>query len=279
MKWLPVLFSLLLIGAVAVMVIPGHTDPGGDWNGRDFSTIGDIPPPEGYETVSVDSGSFAAWIRSLPLREEGTPVILYNGKPKPSQQYHYAVLDLEIGEKDLQQCADAAIRFRAEYLYSQKKFDSISFNFTSGDTASFRKWIEGYRPRVNGNHVSWTKSAEIDSSYGTFKKYLDTVYMYAGSYSLSKQLMTKDDTDSIEIGDLFLEGGFPGHTVIAVNVASHKETGKKIFLLAQGFMPAQDIHIVKNLNDPGLSPWYSTDFGDSLDTPEWTFDRNTLMTF
>jgi hypothetical protein len=96
---------------------------------------------------------------------------------------------------------------------------------------------------------------------------------------LSRQLKPKTNIDDIEIGDLFLEGGFPGHAVIVVDIAENRKTGEKVFLLAQGFMPAQDIHILKNLDNSSLSPWYRTDFGDSLYTPDWVFARTSLMAY
>ncbi len=50
-------------------------------------------------------------------------------------------------------------------------------------------------------------------------------------------------------------------------------------MIAQSYMPAQDIHVLKNLNNPEISPWYDSNFGDKLYTPEWTFDKSQLMRF
>ncbi len=36
---------------------------------------------------------------------------------------------------------------------------------------------------------------------------------------------------------------------------------------------------MKNPNDDGISPWYSTDFGEILKTPEWTFKKVDLKRF
>jgi len=206
-------------------------------------------------------------------------VYLYNGKPKDRQDVHEAVVEIDTGNRDLQQCADAIIRLRAEYLFSIKKFGAIHFNFTSGDTAPWNSWRTGERPKVKGNIVTWKKKAQSDSTYRNFQRYLNIVFSYAGSYSLSREMEPVPEINRVEIGDVFIEGGFPGHAVIVVDMAVHQESGKQIFLLAQSYMPAQNIHILVNPRDRALSPWYHVDFGKKLRTPEWTFTPDHLMRF
>ena len=88
-----------------------------------------------------------------------------------------------------------------------------------------------------------------------------------------------ENISEMRIGDVFIQGGFPGHAVIVVDMAKNKATGKKIFLLAQSYMPAQDIHILKNPNHDALDPWYELDFEGPLYTPEWTFGKDNLKRF
>ena len=238
-----------------------------------------IETPNGFKRVKVDSGSFADWLRHLPLKEAKRPVYLYNGKKKLNQDAHFVVIDIDTGKRDLQQCADAVMRLRAEYLYSTKDFSLIHFNFTSGHPAHFTKWAEGFRPVVSENSVTWVKKADADSSYDNFRQYLNTVFTYAGSYSLSKELESVSNIEHVKIGDVFIKGGFPGHAVIIIDMAYNEKTGRKVFLLVQSYMPAQDIHILKNPTDKTLSPWYDTDFGQILYTPEWLFYRQELKKF
>jgi len=238
-----------------------------------------IQTPDGYKRAKSAPDTFEDWLRNLPLKEGSPPVYLYNGRKKSNQSAHFAVVDIDTGVKNLQQCADAVIRLRAEYLYSIGDYDGIHFNFTSGDKADFTEWTEGYRPVVNGNRVRWVKSGVEEQSYENFKKYLERVFIYAGSYSLSRELQDVQDVNEMKIGDVFIQGGFPGHAVIVVDMAVNEGTGKKLFLLAQSYMPAQDIHILENSNNSRLSPWYEVDFGEALNTPEWTFGKSDLKRF
>ena len=77
--------------------------------------------------------------------------------------------------------------------------------------------------------------------------------MYAGTASLSKELRTVPYT-SLQAGDVFIKGGSPGHVVIVVDVAIHPKTKKKVFLLAQSYMPAQQKHILGIPANRNLSP-------------------------
>ena len=241
--------------------------------------INRIEVPVGFKREKVTAGSFGDWLRHLPLKPGNPDVHLFNGQIKNYQEGHFAVLDIDVGTTDLQQCADAVIRMKAEYLYSIKEYDKLHFNFTSGHTIGFKKWSEGYRTKINGNNVSFTKTATADNSYKTFKEYINVILNYAGTSSLSKELKPVNDLKDIEIGDVFIVGGFPGHAVLVVDVCKNEKNGEKLFLIQQSYMPAQDIHILKNFNTAEFSPWYRINFTGDLKTPEWTFTNNQLMRF
>ena len=151
-----------------------------------------------------------------------------------------------------------------------------AFNFVSGFTADFTKWASGYGISVDGSNVLWVKNNRNDNSYESFQRYLDIVYAYANTHSLEKELISKD-VSQIAIGDVFIIGGFPGHCVIVVDMAVNESTGEKVFMLAQSYMPAQDIQILKG--DNGDSPWYTAEINDVLITPEWRFDKTRLKTW
>ncbi len=239
-----------------------------------------IATPSNYKRTPVRKESFANWLRHLPLKPDGTAVYYYNGSKKPNQRVQHSVIDIDTGKRDLQQCADAVMRLKAEYHYGLKAYKDIHFNYTNGALVSFDDWRYGRKPVINSsNNSTFTdRKTQCDNSYKNFKRYMTSIFSYAGTHSLSKE-MEQIELKDMQLGDVFIQGGFPGHAVIIVDMAIHEKTGEQLFMLAQSYMPAQDMHILVNPNDARLSPWYSTDFGDVLQTPEWTFKRGDLKRF
>lgn len=241
--------------------------------------VNQIAAPVGYQRVKLTKGSFGEWLRYLPLLAKGTKVSLYNGQEKPYQRGANRVINIDIGNRDLQQCADAVMRLKAEYHYSQKAYSNIHFNYTSGHKVAFEDWRKGKKPKVKGGKVSFSAATgNIDNSYSNFQKYMRSVFMYAGTASLEKEMQAKKIEDLVS-GDVFIKGGYPGHAILILDVVENPKTGHKLFLVAQSYMPAQSIHVLNNFNEPDLSPWYPIDFGETLETPEWSFAKEALHQF
>jgi hypothetical protein len=233
--------------------------------------------PKDFVRVVNEKNSFAYYLQHLPLLPEGTSVKLYNGNTKQNKVWA-AVVDISIGNKDLQQCADAVMRLRAEYLFEQKKYSDIHFNFTNGFNATYNKWMDGNRISVNGNKVSWKKSTTANATHESFMQYMEQVFNYAGTLSLSKELKPVKISD-VKIGDVFIKGGSPGHAVIIVDICKHKTSGETLVMLAQSYMPAQNIHVLKNGNMNDL-PWFKINpTSNAFETPEWDFTVNDLKRF
>ncbi|MCK5599814.1 peptidoglycan DD-metalloendopeptidase family protein [bacterium] len=247
------------------------------WVTGEFITkrIAHIPAPNGFSRIDVTSKSFGEFLRELPLKK-GKAVYLFDGRKKANQRAQYAVIDIDVGKRDLQQCADAIMRLRAEYLYYHERYDEISFNFVSGFKCSFEKWSKGFGVKIQGNKVLWKDAPKNDTGYASFKRYLIMVFSYANTSSLEKEMTAVTDPSRMEIGDIFIQGGFPGHAVIIVDIAVN-DRGEKIFLLGQSYMPAQDFHI---LNSPDrISPWHVIPENGILETPEWEFHIGDLKRF
>ncbi len=219
--------------------------------------------PEGFGFSPVQEDSWGSFLRSLPLKPDGSEVKTFNGEIKANYNTYLAVVDLPIGSKDLHQCADAVMRLRAEYLFSQSRFNEISFRQASGKSLAYRAWLAGKTPDKTN---LWT--------------YLETVFNTANTASLNQQLKSKP-IESLEVGDVFITGpprGYSfGHAIIVVDKCVDK-AGKVKFMLAQSYMPAQEIQILDNPASPGC-PWYDLPFGESLQTPEWVFTSDQLKSF
>lgn len=257
---LPPLLAALL-GAALVFAPEAGASPSYAWHRSGDPPValaetlaGRIDPPPGFTRVAVQAGSFGEWLRGLPLKPAGAPVLLHTGAPKWRQDVHAAVVDIDTGPRDLQQCADAIMRLRAEWLWSLGRRSEIAFNDTDGSRRRF--------------------SSTGGSDYASFRKYMDRVFAYAGTYSLERELKPVVAAD-VAIGDVFIKGGFPGHAVLVADMAV-SPAGDKRFLLLQSFMPAQDIHVLRSPSAPDGSPWYSTPVAFPFVTPEWTFPAGSL---
>jgi hypothetical protein len=241
------------------------------------SIITRFPVPHGFERLRFAENGFESYLRNLPLKPEGSPILAFNGSVLEKDGVYAAVVDLPIGNKDLHQCADALIRLRAEYLWRQGRFDEIHFHFTNGFDVAYSKWMQGYRVVIEGNETYWTTEPKSPSNtYKDFWNYMETIFMYAGTISLSKELKPVDVKD-MKIGDIFIQGGSPGHAVIVVDMAVNPENQERVFMLAQSYMPAQNLQVL--LNPLTNDVWYNTNQMYPLKTPEWTFYSGSLKRF
>ena len=237
-----------------------------------------IQPPANFKRIPVTPNSFANYLRNLPLKPDGAEVTLFNGDKKQNTGVYCAVVDMPIGKKNLHQCADAVMRLKAEHLWKTGQFDKIHFNFTNGFRVDYTEWMKGRRMVVEGNKTYWNNRSAYSNSYEDFWEYMELIFMYAGTASLSKELQSVN-LNQMKIGDVFIRGGHPGHAVIVADMAVDQETGEKVYLLAQSYMPAQETQILNNLMDKALSPWYKLDAWDQVYTPEWTFSKSSLKRF
>ena len=191
MKWISLLLPLLFAASQTGDTVQGR-----------------FAPPSGYKRASVSGDSFAHFLRRLPLKPKGSQVTYYNGSKKTKTGVYAAVVDLPIGKRDLHQCADAVMRLRADYLFSRKRYDEIRFNFTNGFKAEYSRWRRGERISVKGSKVSWVKAGTASDSRESYWNYLETVFSYAGTASLEKELKSVPIAD-VQPGDVFIKGGFP----------------------------------------------------------------------
>lgn len=233
--------------------------------------------PLGYTRVTYANQSFKTYLRNYILKPFGSKIVNYDNSEYYWQGGHIGVLDIAVPKNGLQQCADALIRIRSEYLWDNNRKDEIGFNFTSGHYCDWLKYAQGYRPKIKGNKVTFHKTAVADSSKANFYKYLNLIYMYSGTLSLYNELKSVAAKD-LQIGDMLIRGGSPGHIVMLGDEAINAK-GEKLFLLFQGNTPAQSVHLVKNLEDTSLSPWYALKDGATIPVSNYTFSSAKFVRF
>lgn len=242
------------------------------FNPKGMSLEQRIMPPEGY--TRSDTSGFGRFIREYALKEDGAAVLLYDKREKANQNAHAAVFAMPLGERDLQQCADSIMRLYAEYLYTSQQADKIGFHFVNGFYADYGTWRSGKRIKVSKDSVYWVSSKAYDDSAEAFESYLNIVFAYASTLSMegeSKAIAL----ENAQIGDIFLKAGSPGHVVMIADIAENADR-KRAYLLAQGYMPAQEFHL---LNNPAHTddPWYYEDeMLYPLQTPEYRFEEGSL---
>jgi Domain of unknown function (4846) len=235
----------MVMGALALLLVYAwpHADGAETLEAR-FS------PPAGAARVAVAEGSFGAFLRRLPLKPAGAEVHLYDGTPKARQDVHAAVVDLDVPPRDLQQCADAVMRLWAEYRWAQRA--TVTFHPEPG------------RARVLAFEARRTRHRR------SFERWLIRVFADAGSASLQAELRAA--SGAVQPGDVLIQGGYPGHAVLVLDVAVGAD-GRRWLLLGQSYMPAQEFHVLRTLQaGTATGAWYDAAALSSaagLATPEW----------
>lgn len=206
----------------------------------DAKAIGDIPAPHGYTRVEAEDGSYAAYLRSLPLKKRGAKVQLYTGGDANYQILSTGVIDLNLLSNS-EQCADVTMRLRAEYLWKKGRYGEICFR------------------NVNGKNMRYTGG----SSRKAFEKYMREVFGVCSTFSEYRETTPRSIKD-VQPGDVLVYPARPGHRyghAIIVTDVARNGSGKIAIMCAEGNTPAREMHVVRNLN-PLQNPWFLLDEDD-----------------
>ncbi len=226
-----------------------------------------------YDTSKkYEAGSWQYFLQHLPVVDK--PIVDYKGNAISYQQKHVGIIPYDVGTSDLQQCADALMRLRAEYLFQQKRYNEIGFHFVSGNYYSWNDYCKGLRPIAKGNGVKFVFTSPSEKTHESLRHYLNIVYSYASTISLARELKPASD---FEVGTVVIHAGSPGHCFIIIDETTN-EAGEKMYQLAEGYTPAQSIYVLRNLNEERISPWYSLKKG-VIETASYQFDDYKLEKF
>lgn len=222
--------------------------------------------PEGFKRVGLEGKSFGAFLREQKLR--------------PYDELHCldgvydSILDIAIKPENVHQ-SSALMLMRAEYLYSQKRYDEINFKFESGFIAQYQKWMQGNTLDKQGDNVQWVQRGQASNKPEDLGNFMDAVFKYSGGLTIEDMLVPVEISE-MAIGDTFIRGGGVGQIAMVVDMAVHQETGEKIFILAQTNIATKETCILLNPNNPERNPWYTQDMGEGLQTPEGKFVKSDL---
>ncbi|MBU0550994.1 DUF4846 domain-containing protein [Myxococcota bacterium] len=238
-----------------------------------------LATPEGFQRVAVEPDSYAAWLRGLPTRTDRAEVYAYDGArlDRPSA----AIIYLDIGVRDRQQCADTVIRLHAEHLWSRGRAEAAGYHFTSGDLSTWKAWRSGERFKPQGIRVVRARGRARANTHKAYRGWLDHLFIYAGTQSLWRDSRPVG-ARPYEAGDFFVQPGGPGHAVILLDIAQDAQ-GRRAALIGQGFMPAEDLHVLKGSHDRVLNDvWFllPDEAHPTLVTPSWSpFKREEARRF
>lgn len=225
--------SLLVFAMLAFFYFPVLL-PG---NYENAECIGYIAVPKGYERVCGNDKEYTEFLRSIPLKPKGSRVMLYgsNETARFGDRNKYAVIDLPL-LSNAEQCTDACMRLRAEYLFRHGKYAKIHF----ANNAGLDFFYLGGRNRK------------------AFESYMKRVYGFANTASLTKELPTRALKD-VQPGDILVyparKGHKYGHAIFVIDVVQNKK-GEKMVMLAEGNTPACDIHLIRNFRNWRNPAWF-----------------------
>ncbi len=194
----------------------------------------EISVPGGYERIDYPSDSFSNWIQNLTLKKDNS-IIDYRGHNIESGFYDvFGVIQMPLMfRSDLEQCADFAMRFWAEYHKEKGKLDQLFLFDYSGNKKYFK------------------------NSGQSYTAFLKTAFANTNSHSLKKGCIPVLP-DELMPGDLFVqnERGGVGHVSVIMDICRAID-GERLFLMGYSFMPAQEFHIEKAEDDYGVEGWFT----------------------
>lgn len=238
--------KLMMLVLVMIPVV-ATAEPRYTFASRSLQTVQtETPAPEGY--VRVETDGWGEWLRGLPVLPEGSPVLKEDGTPKPNQRAHHRVINMPV--LPYQECADSVMRLRAEYLVSAHK----TFRFSG---------------------MSFSKG-----SRGALDRFLRRLFVMKGTLNLASEMTTPPAWEGrVQPGDVLVRGGSPGHAVMVLDVVQNGRSRK--LLLGNGFMPAQQFHVLRN---PKGGVWFDeaelyTPAGLRIPLAGITFNHNHLRRF
>ena len=206
--------------------------------------------------IQYQDDAFYKFLCSLPRKKRMAEIKNYKGEDAGMSYYKYCVIDFPL-LSPVEQCADICMHLRAEYFFRQKQYDKIHFH------------------DVGGKDHKYTGGA----SRQALNAYLKKIYNISNTASMYAEMQIVPSLSDIRPGDVLIypaKGNKLGHVVMVSEVAQDAK-GDIYFQVMQGFTPACELHIVKNNDISGNSPWFKLDpNADAIKIDNFTFGKDQL---
>ena len=240
-------------------------------------------PPEGFERIYNDG--YSKFLRQFPLKKNNI-VKFYDGYPekeKPNYDSWDAVFDYDLGTHKYHECADSVIYLYSKYNWVAKNYKNLEFHTKLGTSLKYNDYLNGVKYKGNDNWTDlindWTNPKPRLNNLKNFEAWLKIVFGWANTYSIDEYNSIKINILDMRPGDFFVRS-YPdsvGHAINVVDVVVNQTNNKKMYMLSQSYMPAQETHIL--INPQNGSVWYTLDEFEDIITPEWSFNVTQLKRF
>ena len=206
--------------------------------------------------IQYEDDPFYKFLSSLPRKKRMAEIMNYKGEDAGMSYYKYCVIDFPL-LSPVEQCADVCMHLRAEYFFRQKQYGKIHFH------------------DVGGKDHKYTGGA----SRQALNAYLKKIYNISNTASMYTEMQIVPSLSDIRPGDVLIypaKGNKLGHVVMVSEVAKDAK-GDIYFQVSQGFTPACELHIVKNNDVSGNTPWFKLDpNADVVKIDNFTFRKDQL---
>jgi len=277
-----------VLGAVALILsrlLPslasGQTYPFCEICTQTETIAGRFAPPRGFTRVEASQGSYAEWLRQMPLLPPDADALDWTGRLALSAAEVGGVLDWRLLGR-AEQCADIALRLAAEYARVKKEDDRIAFRSLSGETITWTAWRNGrYAINSDGSAIVYHPGVGLQDTRSAFDDFLRFVMTYANTASIKRDWPVAGARD-LRIGDVLVQPGCPGtglgHLSVVVDLCENV-SGERLYLFIDGFTPARMPVVRQRLPEEPKSVWmtpkqyqeYQIQFGSGTfhRSPDW----------
>ncbi len=222
-----------------------------------YSSVADIPTPEGYDRVPVPAGTFAASLRDLELSDR-KELLAGDGVTVLCDDEKVAVTEIEPFANKHDVGVDGIVRLWGDYLWNTGGRSQISFPLDNGQIATWKDWRDGLRPSAKGGRFIFMQTNTPDGSHGSYQNFLSFVAEEMGAISLRRESRTIFD-DSVTVGDLLVALKKDSESSVGIILDACKGPfGERLFLLGTCGTPSTSLYIMRPYSPvQGLGDWFA----------------------